>query len=295
VPLTVPRHLSAALDKLVRGPGRDDGVYGDAAAVPDEQLANYLGWVSVAQLVGLSVDEVDVRKLETIWRSRPDLRSVLGPLIENLVFDVLLRPFLRWHVATSRGDVERWVASYPTLVPALTAHHQRQLRRFNDAETVICSATILVRHLGASRETWRAAALALKRRERVDRKRPFSFDDLRHDLEDHGVLSAAEAAVLNEYLASIDAEPLEHIAGSRRWHPKPRSRARLLGLLARASRAWCPSQWDDLDIALYASALSQLPTTELTDFADVVAGDRFLLSIPDRVLRLKDQLGAAGS
>jgi hypothetical protein len=283
---TVPHHLSAALDALVHWPPREAGVYGDNVAVGDDKLASYLTCVSLAQVAGLTIEPVDADKIATIWRSRPDLRSVLAPLVENLVFDVLLRPFLRWHVATSRGDVERWVAHAPSLVPALTAHHERLLRRFNDAVTVVRSAIILVRYLGASPDTWRAAALALKRRERVYRKRPHAFDDLRHDLEDHGELTADEAAVLNEHLASIDAEPLDHVVGPRRWHPGPASRARLLGHIARASRAWCPGEWGDPPPPLYTAALAKLPSTELADFARTVARDAVLRSMHERVLAM---------
>jgi hypothetical protein len=84
-------------------------------------------------------------------------------------------------------------------------------RRFNQGFTAVAACLLWARYYDGGDEAWRMLACVIKRDDHLERKRDHgSSSYLRHDLETHSTITREEANRINQFLAEIDAELLEH-------------------------------------------------------------------------------------
>ena len=241
----------------------------DQANTPE---ARYLQASGLWRHLGLRPDEADLRAALALRRARPDLRWATGWLAYWHPCDVFLRPLRRAVEAGERRvDWSGWLGAYPELKPWLERYVIERAKRFRQASESVDWSLIWGRWFDGGDEAWRHVALTLKYRdgalrrlyEHRVRRQGWSvlFDGLRHDLGDHGALSAAEGARINHFLEAIGAEPLEVIPRGHWWQADAPDawraaphRARLLEGARAASRALAGGAWSDEDERRYDAA-----------------------------------------
>jgi hypothetical protein len=272
----MPRHLPLALVSVAAWPRLVDTLYwenpypGLHVEYPagGARVVEYLHSLAVWQLFGFTIDAVDRAEILELWKHRTDLRAVLGQAIGHYVCDEFKRPFLRGVLAGGGGGVREWVAAYPDLRAPLLAHYREMALRYQQPFEVIRACTALTRELGEPPEVWRAAALAIKRDDRRQSRRPpeLRSDFLRHDLEDHGTISGKESAIVNLYLDELGCERVDVMTYGAWWHPRQLPSGQILARVARASHALAGERWGEVDEQVYARALAAMPASAAASF-----------------------------
>jgi len=273
----MPRHLPLALVSVAAWPRlAGEAVYSERSYIDGHvaypaggaKVAEYLDSLAVWQLFGFTCDVTERAEIRELYKHRTDLRVVLGQAIGHYVCEEFKRPFLREVLAGGYGGVRAWVAAYPDLRAPLLAHYRERALRYQHPFEVISACTALTRDLDEPPEVWRAAALAIKRDDRRQSRRPAErrSDFLRHDLEEHGTISGKECAVINQYLDELGGERVDVMTYGAWWHPQQQPSGSILARMARASHALAGERWGDVDEQVYARALAALTTTAAASF-----------------------------
>jgi len=230
------------------------------------EFANYLRLVAGWRAVGLSIDGADIGLILALW-TRAELRSSLQRVIGHHPCPEFLRPLTRHVRRTSTFwwvDWEAWIREYPSLAPEMGNLARDAAGRFNSLDLAVDGGITWARHFEGGEDAYRAIALALNR---ADRKAHAVMpttavvwsesERIRHDFEDHGVLSAVERIAVNRHLEGLGAELLR-VVDRGRFDPveteNHRKRA-LLGEIAIASRVVAAASWGDEDEEFFATRL----------------------------------------
>jgi hypothetical protein len=230
----MPTNLRSVLNTLSTAPVKAGGQYnpwtelGQLAPGRTGYFHASARWYRSGVALGLE----DRQAVVAVWRARPDLRRVLGWLVEYYPCVEFKRPFCRSAEREDRGDYGAWFHLFPDLQAHLHSFILRRARMFNQGFVAADACLLLARHYGSGDEAWRMLACAIKRSDcREQNRRPSDFlppefrserdkqragqswlrsEYLRHDLETHGRITAEEAGQINCFLLELDAEPLMH-------------------------------------------------------------------------------------
>ena len=272
----MPRFLPLALVSVAAWPRLTGAVYSDDTYIDGHvayptggaAVVEYLHSLAVWQLFGFTIDATERAEIRDLWKHRLELRGVIGQAITHYVCDEFKRPFLRAVLAGGYGGVREWVAVYPDLRAPLLEHYREMAQRYQRPFEVITACTALTRDLDEPPEVWRAAALAIKRDDRRQARRPPErrSDFLRHDLDDHGTVSRKEGEIINNYLDEIGGERVEISSYGGWWHPQQVPHGSILARIARASHALAGERWGEADEQVYARALAALSPNAAASF-----------------------------
>lgn len=265
------RHLADAIAQLRTLPPRAAPYVAEDLDAP---LAALLDAAWALATLGAVLPGPLLEEIAALWRHRPELRPPLVSFVGYYPCDELLRAARRSGERGDDLDDAAWLARYPELGPALTPHVIDGARRFNQPDLAVTAGLRWARYFGGGDEAWRAIALALKRQDRRTRRRgPRHFDAIRHDLEDHGRLAAAQALTLNRHLVALGVAPIEVQGQDAAWHAPgvdyfraPRFHGHHLARLAHAERQFARDRWTRDDDRAYADALRALPADALASF-----------------------------
>jgi hypothetical protein len=224
----------------------------------------------VYHAVGLAIPREVLADVAAVWKRRVELRGVLNCLVLHYPCEALLRPLRRTLAAAHQpADLGAWLRAFPDLAGELGPVYAMRARRFNEPFVAVPNALVWGRHFRGGEEAMRAAANAIKRDDRRQARRReaglCTTDFLRHDLQDHGRLFAAEVAAMNYQLAGLGAETLEFQGMGHWWQTPPpefelapERHGLLLAWAAFASHAFAGAAWSDADEAVYAERLARL-------------------------------------
>lgn len=274
----MPRHLQRCLHVLASWDARPD----EYSAAPtsyerreQQAAAYYMAATGLWHHLGFELVLAD--EVRSLWSGRPDLRPLLWHLLSTYPCDRFARPF-RAYVQTPSGfrhaDWSAWLEAFPSLRHELLPRVESVSRRFNDPDSIY-ACLLWARHFGGGDDAYRAIALAMKRDERRYKRQTEAFnqgsrafpasDSVRHDLEDHGVLSQEEASVINTHLDQLKASSLDVIPRGHRWQmedpdawKEEARRGRWLAAVARHSFDFARSDWGSEDVQQFALRLGSL-------------------------------------
>ncbi|MHB9004083.1 MAG: hypothetical protein ACYC6C_08450, partial [Coriobacteriia bacterium] len=171
-------------------------------------------------------------------------------------------------------DWSAWLEAFPSLRHELLPGVESLSRRFNDPNSVY-ACLLWAQHFGGGDDAYRAIALAMKRDERRSNLHDEAFrhgsrafpasGSVRHDLEDHGVLSQEEGTMINKHLGQLKASKLEVIPRGNWWQMEDpdawkaeAARGRWLAKVARRSYDFARTDWGSEDVEHFALRLGSL-------------------------------------
>ena len=260
--VTSPPYLAESLALLSTSTG-------DESWWTDRAVPFWMSTHAWAEL-GMNVSDALVESVTHVWGARPHCVPLLTHLVAHYPHRRFIRLFQR--LARQPGDADAvdypaWSEAFPETTGLIRDAVVQRAASFNHGRDAIEAALVWGRYLDGDQAAWEAVAKTIRRE---DHRRKH---DLRHDLEDHGRLSVAEAESINTALEGYGSEPLKVIERGHRWQrsapqawKSPERRADLLAVAVDGASRWASGTLSDAAVEYFAARLNALPSDVRADF-----------------------------